>query len=68
MHIREALLRLMLQPVDPCHVCVLPFPAAGKSGLIVNTCGWIEGQGYDLILHAAQTFQVDVVLVCDTIM
>ena len=32
-------------------------------GIIVNTCGWIDGPGYDVILHCIQTLSIDVVLV-----
>lgn len=35
------------------------------SGTIINTCGWIRGGGYSLLLHIAKTFQVDNVLVLD---
>lgn len=30
---------------------------------MINTCGWVTGAGYKLILHAARTLAVDVVLV-----
>jgi len=33
------------------------------SGLIINSCGWIEGTGYDLILYLAEKFNVNVILV-----
>eukprot|EP00501_MAST-03F_sp_TOSAG23-6_P002558 GSMAST32.ASY1.ANO1.2698.1 assembled CDS len=33
------------------------------AGLIVNTCGWVNGEGYNLILHACKTLACDVVLV-----
>nr|CAB3231681.1 polyribonucleotide 5'-hydroxyl-kinase Clp1 [Phallusia mammillata] len=36
------------------------------SGCIVNTCGWVKGQGYQCILHTAQSFEADVVLVLDS--
>lgn len=38
---------------------------ANTSGTIINTCGWIKGLGYQAITHAAQTFEVDVILVMD---
>jgi polyribonucleotide 5'-hydroxyl-kinase len=31
----------------------------------VNTCGWVEGVGYELLLHSIDVFTVDVVLVID---
>ncbi|CAL5210304.1 unnamed protein product [Lathyrus oleraceus] len=33
------------------------------AGMVINTMGWIEGVGYDLLLHAVRTFQANVVLV-----
>ena len=33
------------------------------SGLIINTCGWIEDTGYKLLLHAVSAFRVNVILV-----
>ena len=36
---------------------------AQSSGIIVNTCGWIDAEGYDLLLHAIKAFSIDIVLV-----
>jgi polyribonucleotide 5'-hydroxyl-kinase len=36
---------------------------AAASGLFVNTMGWIDGDGYNLLLHAIEKFNIDVVLV-----
>eukprot|EP00607_Mallomonas_marina_P002237 CAMPEP_0182439140 /NCGR_PEP_ID=MMETSP1167-20130531/86253_1 /TAXON_ID=2988 /ORGANISM="Mallomonas Sp, Strain CCMP3275" /LENGTH=405 /DNA_ID=CAMNT_0024632771 /DNA_START=29 /DNA_END=1243 /DNA_ORIENTATION=- len=36
---------------------------ARAAGLVVNTCGWVTEMGYDLLLHVAAMFSVDVVLV-----
>ncbi|KAG7385740.1 Cleavage polyadenylation factor subunit clp1 [Phytophthora pseudosyringae] len=33
------------------------------SGCVINTCGWVDGTGFDLLVHAIQDFEVDVVLV-----
>ncbi|KAI9906177.1 hypothetical protein PsorP6_004749 [Peronosclerospora sorghi] len=33
------------------------------SGCVVNTCGWVDGMGFDLLVHAIKDFDVDVVLV-----
>ncbi|GFS36099.1 protein CLP1 homolog [Trichonephila inaurata madagascariensis] len=33
------------------------------SGVIINTCGWIRGVGYDLITLAAMVFEIDVLCV-----
>ncbi|CAH0756607.1 unnamed protein product [Diatraea saccharalis] len=38
---------------------------ASTSGVIINTCGWIKGAGYKVLTHAAQAFEVDVILVLD---
>ncbi len=35
------------------------------SGVIINTCGWVKGAGYQLLLHAAKAFNVNVILVMD---
>lgn len=35
------------------------------SGVIINTCGWVRGEGYNQIKHIAQAFEVDVILVLD---
>jgi polyribonucleotide 5'-hydroxyl-kinase len=36
---------------------------ARSSGIIVNTNGWIEDEGYQLLVHTVQAFQISVVLV-----
>lgn len=36
---------------------------ARSSGLIVNTCGWVDGVGFDLLLHCIQVFEIDIILV-----
>lgn len=33
------------------------------AGIVVNTCGWVDGDGYGLLLHACRTLACDVVLV-----
>ncbi|KAA8548315.1 hypothetical protein F0562_004744 [Nyssa sinensis] len=33
------------------------------AGMVINTMGWIEGVGYELLLHAIDTFNASVVLV-----
>ncbi|OWM69762.1 protein CLP1 homolog [Punica granatum] len=35
------------------------------AGMVINTMGWIEGVGYELIQHAITTFNANVVLVLD---
>lgn len=36
---------------------------ARASGIIVNTSGWIDGPGFDVILHCVNALEIDVVLV-----
>ena len=36
---------------------------AGASGMVINTMGFIDGAGYDLLLHSIQALKADVVLV-----
>ena len=38
---------------------------AKVGGVVINTCGWVRGEGYNQIRHIAQAFQVDVILVLD---
>ncbi|XP_038044313.1 polyribonucleotide 5'-hydroxyl-kinase Clp1-like [Patiria miniata] len=38
---------------------------ASVSGCVINTCGWIKGDGYKCITHAAKAFEVDVIVVLD---
>ncbi|CEG39014.1 pre-mrna cleavage complex ii protein [Plasmopara halstedii] len=33
------------------------------SGCVINTSGWVDGAGFDLLVHAIKDFDVDVVLV-----
>eukprot|EP01114_Cavostelium_apophysatum_P001760 TRINITY_DN11535_c0_g1_i1.p1 TRINITY_DN11535_c0_g1~~TRINITY_DN11535_c0_g1_i1.p1 ORF type:complete len:477 (-),score=26.17 TRINITY_DN11535_c0_g1_i1:159-1460(-) len=39
--------------------------SARIGGLIINTCGWVEGLGLDIIRHAIKVLSVNVVLVMD---
>lgn len=32
---------------------------------MINTSGWVKGEGYESILHTAQEFEVSTVLVLD---
>ncbi|XP_066262682.1 protein CLP1 homolog [Euwallacea similis] len=36
-----------------------------NSGVIINTCGWIKGDGYKQLLESGRAFEVDIVLVLD---
>ncbi|KAF4137040.1 Pre-mRNA cleavage complex II protein Clp1 [Phytophthora infestans] len=33
------------------------------SGCVINTCGWVDGTGFDMLVHAIKDFDVDLVLV-----
>jgi polyribonucleotide 5'-hydroxyl-kinase len=37
--------------------------AARAAGMMINSMGWVEDLGYDLLKHSIETFKVDVVLV-----
>jgi polyribonucleotide 5'-hydroxyl-kinase len=37
--------------------------AARASGIVVNTCGWIDGEGFNVLMHALDAFKIDIVLV-----
>lgn len=38
-------------------------PVAGSSGILVNTMGWVEGLGYELLLHAVKALKINTVIV-----
>ncbi|EDO49377.1 predicted protein [Nematostella vectensis] len=38
---------------------------ACASGCVINTCGWVTGMGYRIIVHAATAFKVNVIVVLD---
>ncbi|KAF4533321.1 hypothetical protein B566_EDAN004442 [Ephemera danica] len=38
---------------------------ANVSGVVINTCGWVKGDGYRQLVHIAQAFEVDVILILD---
>lgn len=33
--------------------------------MIINTCGWVKGEGYKQLLNSGKAFEVDVILVLD---
>jgi polyribonucleotide 5'-hydroxyl-kinase len=37
----------------------------GVGGVIVNTCGWVDGVGYELLLHAIDALRADSVVAID---
>ncbi|KAK0393448.1 hypothetical protein QR680_000216 [Steinernema hermaphroditum] len=40
-------------------------PQIDKSGIIINTCGWVNGAGYKSLVNVAESFEVDIVVVLD---
>ncbi|KAG0600344.1 hypothetical protein M758_11G026100 [Ceratodon purpureus] len=38
-------------------------PEVQAAGMVINTMGWVDGVGYELLLHAIETLRADVVLV-----
>eukprot|EP01104_Vermistella_antarctica_P015135 TRINITY_DN4903_c0_g1_i2.p1 TRINITY_DN4903_c0_g1~~TRINITY_DN4903_c0_g1_i2.p1 ORF type:complete len:343 (+),score=34.86 TRINITY_DN4903_c0_g1_i2:342-1370(+) len=38
---------------------------ARASGCVINTCGWVDGMGYELLLHSIKALKVQTVLVID---
>jgi polyribonucleotide 5'-hydroxyl-kinase len=38
---------------------------ARVSGLVVNTCGWVDGLGYELLIYSISTLAANIVLVID---
>jgi polyribonucleotide 5'-hydroxyl-kinase len=38
-------------------------PESRSSGLVINTCGWTDSTGYEILLHCMAAFNVNVVLV-----
>ena len=36
--------------------------SARAGGLLLNTLGWVDGPGYDLLLHVAEIFRADVLI------
>ena len=38
---------------------------AQVGGVVINTCGWVRGEGYNQITHTAKALEADVILVLD---
>lgn len=38
-------------------------PQVRADGMVVNTMGWVDNLGYDLLLHSIQALKADVVIV-----
>jgi len=42
---------------------ILEFPVKSNrkietSGVVINTCGWVRGDGYNVLKHVAKAFEV----------
>ncbi|KAK0429062.1 hypothetical protein QR680_011165 [Steinernema hermaphroditum] len=57
-HLVEELANLVNEECERC-------PEVNKSGIIINTCGWVNGDGYKSLVNAAECFEVDLVVVLD---
>ncbi|KIY91354.1 Pre-mRNA cleavage complex II protein Clp1 [Monoraphidium neglectum] len=40
-------------------------PEVAAAGMVVNTLGWVDGLGYDLLLHVIASLRADVVVVLE---
>lgn len=38
---------------------------ARVGGVVINSCGWVTGQGYKMLVHAAKEFDVNIIVVLD---
>mmetsp|Transcript_13309 Transcript_13309/g.22894 ORF Transcript_13309/g.22894 Transcript_13309/m.22894 type:complete len:336 (+) Transcript_13309:365-1372(+) len=54
---------LVSRLANQVHTRLQQDPVGRSSGLILNTMGWVEGLGYDILVYSIAAFQVDVVLV-----
>jgi len=57
--------RLVTKMAEVVHERIQVNKKANVSGVIINTCGWVKGEGYKQLTHAAQGFEVDIILVLD---
>jgi polyribonucleotide 5'-hydroxyl-kinase len=47
----------------PANFKIPPLLPGAASGLVINTCGWVDGVGYTLLCAAARAFRADILLV-----
>lgn len=40
-------------------------PEVAAAGMVINTLGWVEGLGYELLLHVVRSMKADVVVVLE---
>lgn len=43
--------------------CAATLNLVNASGCVINTCGWVDGLGFDLLVFSIQALEADVVLV-----
>ena len=41
----------------------LMYPQVRADGMVINTMGWVDNLGYDLLLHSIKALKADVVIV-----
>jgi polyribonucleotide 5'-hydroxyl-kinase len=64
--INPALYRVLTQNMDAIvREKMEADPVVKRSGIVVNTCGWVDGLGYDLLLYAVKAFRADIVVILD---
>ncbi|KAF2347138.1 Polyribonucleotide 5'-hydroxyl-kinase Clp1 P-loop domain, partial [Trinorchestia longiramus] len=56
---------LVQQMASTVHAKMASNKKVSVSGAIINTCGWVMGDGYKSLTHIAQSFEVDLIIVLD---
>lgn len=56
---------LITRIAEVCNERMKTDQKAKHSGIIINTCGWTQKEGYGALTHAAQAFEIDTILVID---
>lgn len=51
---------LCVSTTTPEFIKIIFCSAAKASGVVINTCGWIKGEGYGVLIHIAQAFEVSI--------
>ena len=57
--------RMLEKVADQVSTTFAGSPDIGATGAIINTCGWIDGKGLDILKHSIRVFDADIVLVLD---
>jgi hypothetical protein len=47
-------------------VCEVKIYFVNYVGVVINTCGWVRGEGYNQIKHIAQAFEVNTQILSTT--